>query len=103
VSATILIVDDDAANRSVLVSLLGYLGHRVVEAADGREALALAQRERPSLVITDLLMPVMDGFDLARRLREDVALAAVPVSSTRRRTWSPTPGPSRTRAGSGTS
>jgi PAS domain S-box-containing protein len=79
VSATILVVDDHAANRSVLVSLLGYVGHRVVEAADGREALALAQRERPSLVITDLLMPVMDGFDLARRLREDAALAAVPV------------------------
>jgi PAS domain S-box-containing protein len=78
-SATILVVDDNAANRGVLVSLLGYVGHRVVEAADGREALALAQRDRPSLVITDLLMPVMDGFDLARRLREDAGLAGVPV------------------------
>jgi PAS domain S-box-containing protein len=79
VSATVLVVDDNAANRSVLVTLLGYVGHRVVEAVDGREALELARREPPSLVITDLLMPVMDGFDLARRLREDAALTAVPV------------------------
>jgi PAS domain S-box-containing protein len=79
VTATVLVVDDNAPNRSLLASLLGYAGYRVIEAQDGREALALACRDRPSVVITDLLMPVMDGFDLARRLREEAGLADVPV------------------------
>ncbi|MBX3027843.1 response regulator [bacterium] len=77
--ATILIVDDLAANRELLVALLGYAGHRLVEAADGADALARARDTHPDLVITDLLMPVMDGFELVRQLRGDPALAATPV------------------------
>ncbi|HLY55939.1 MAG TPA: response regulator, partial [Stellaceae bacterium] len=59
--ATILVVDDLAANREVLVSLLRYKGHRLLEAEDGSQGLAAALAERPDLVITDVLMPVMDG------------------------------------------
>lgn len=77
--ATILIVDDLASNRELLVTLLGYGGHRLVEAADGAEALAQARATHPDLVITDLLMPVMDGFELVRQMRGDPALAATPV------------------------
>ena len=73
--ATILIVDDLAANRKFLLTLLRSQGHRLLEAADGREALATARAEHPDLVITDVLMPVMDGYELVRQLRLDPATA----------------------------
>ena len=67
--ATILIVDDLTANRKVLVTLLRARGDRAFEAAEGREALAVAQREHPDLIITDVLMPVMDGYEATRAIR----------------------------------
>jgi CheY-like chemotaxis protein len=77
--ASILIVDDRPVNREVLLALLGPMGHHVREAGDGVEALEAARAEPPDLVITDLLMPSMDGFELVRQLRSDPALARVPV------------------------
>src|SRR5687767_1190336 len=77
--STILIVDDLAANRAVLVALLGSQGHRLIEAADGREALAAIQADPPDLVITDVLMPEMDGYELVRQLRLDPATLRIPV------------------------
>jgi PAS domain S-box-containing protein len=77
--ATILIVDDRPVNRQYLVTLLGYSGHRTLEASDGAEALALASTERPDLVVTDILMPTMDGAELVRAMRSSPELAAVPV------------------------
>ena len=69
--ATILIVDDRPANCEFMVSLLGYAQHRLLLASDGAEALALARAERPDLVIADILMPTMDGYELVRQLRAD--------------------------------
>src|SRR5580692_6668826 len=77
--ATILVVDDLAANRDVLVVLLRHHGHRLLEAADGREGLAAVQAEHPDLVITDVLMPVMDGYELVRQLRLDPTTRGIPV------------------------
>jgi PAS domain S-box-containing protein len=77
--AKILIVDDRQPNRDYLATLLAYGGHRLVQAADGAEALATARAERPDLVITDILMPTMDGYELVRQLRADPALAPIPV------------------------
>ena len=77
--AKILIVDDNPSNRSLLVQFLGYLGHSLREAVDGAEALALVSSERPDLVITDILMPTMDGYELVRRLRSASELAHTPV------------------------
>ena len=77
--AKILVVDDTAVNRTLLVSLIGYSGHQALEAADGAEALALVRSERPELVISDILMPTMDGFEFVRQLRADPALAATEV------------------------
>jgi PAS domain S-box-containing protein len=77
--ATILVVDDQPTNREMLSTLLGYRGHRVLEAADGAEALLISRRERPDLVISDILMPTMDGLEFVRRLRADPDLYRTPV------------------------
>lgn len=67
--ATILVVDDNALNRSVLTTLLSYRGHRLVEAASGSEAIDKTLAEHPELIITDILMPNMDGYELVQKLR----------------------------------
>ena len=77
--AKILIVDDRPTNRQFLLTLLGYTGHRLLEAADGAEALDLARAERPDLVITDILMPTMDGYEFVQQLRADPHIASTQV------------------------
>jgi diguanylate cyclase (GGDEF)-like protein len=77
--ATILIVDSNPADRRSYITLLGNFGHRLLEADDGVQALELALAELPDLIITDVLMPNMDGFTLARRLRAEPLLMGVPV------------------------
>lgn len=77
--ATILIVDTRSSDRQLFITLLSSFGHRTLEANDGVQALELARTELPDLVITDIVMPNMDGFTLARRLRAEPLLAGVPV------------------------
>jgi diguanylate cyclase (GGDEF)-like protein len=77
--AKILIADDHRANRAALSALLETVGHEVVTAENGREALVLAREARPELVISDVLMPQMDGYELARRLKLDPASAGISV------------------------
>jgi signal transduction histidine kinase len=77
--ASILIIDDQPTNREYLATLLGYRGHRLLQAADGAEGLAIARAELPNLVIADILMPIMDGYEFVRQLRADAAIASVPV------------------------
>jgi len=67
---TILVVDDKWENRTILINMLSELGFNVIEAQNGAEALTVAQRELPDLIILDLVMPVMDGFELARQVRK---------------------------------
>src|SRR6476619_6820520 len=69
--ATILVVDDHAPSRQFLISLLTYKGHHLLEASDGAEALARVRVERPDLVLSDILMPTMDGYEFVRHLRMD--------------------------------
>jgi two-component system, cell cycle sensor histidine kinase and response regulator CckA len=71
--ATILIVDDISANREVLVTLLRHHGHRLLEASNGGEALTVVKAEHPDLVITDVLMPVIDGYEFVKQLHLDPA------------------------------
>ncbi len=73
--AKILIVDDRPMNREFLVTLLGYGGHRMLEAGDGAEALDRVRAEHPDLVIADVLMPIMDGYEFVRQLRADPCIA----------------------------
>jgi CheY-like chemotaxis protein len=77
--ATILIVDDLAANRLTLVELLAADGFEIIEAADGVQALELAAAVPPDLVLLDVMMPGMDGYEVCRRLRADARLAEIPV------------------------
>src|SRR5690349_11145143 len=77
--AKILIVDDLVPNRQFLVKLLGYGGHTLLEAGDGAEALQVCRAEHPDLVISDILMPTMDGFEFVRLLRSEPRLAGTVV------------------------
>jgi two-component system cell cycle sensor histidine kinase/response regulator CckA len=77
--AKILIADDHPRNREYLVDLLRHCGHDLLEAGDGVEALKRVRADHPDLVIADLLMPAMDGYELVRRMRSDVASARTPV------------------------
>jgi signal transduction histidine kinase/DNA-binding response OmpR family regulator len=77
--STILVIDDNASNREFLATVLEYDGHRVISACDGAEGLAKTRAERPELVIADLLMPKMDGFEFVRQLRADPIIAQTNV------------------------
>ncbi|MBT9493330.1 MAG: EAL domain-containing protein [Paucibacter sp.] len=77
--ATVLVVDDHAANRDLVVTLLKHAGHLPLEAADGLTALQLVREQRPELVVCDLLMPSMDGFEFVRQLRAEPLIAATQV------------------------
>nr|WP_322665062.1 ATP-binding protein [Dendronalium sp. ChiSLP03b] len=79
----ILIVDDRWENRSVLANLLEPLGFKITEAENGQEALAKARQQQPDLIITDLAMPIMDGFAMLKQLRssEDLKHLQAIVSS----------------------
>ncbi len=77
--ATLLIVDDLSTSRQILKARLGGHGHRLLEAANGHEGLAAVHAEHPDLVITDVLMPLMDGYEFARALRFDPTTREIPV------------------------
>jgi PAS domain S-box-containing protein len=77
--ATILIAEDRDIDRHYLATLLGYYGHRVIQASDGMQALQQTVRERPDLIISDVLMPTLDGYEFVRRLRAIPDVAQTPV------------------------
>ncbi|MBN9689317.1 MAG: response regulator [Verrucomicrobia bacterium] len=75
----ILIVEDDEPVRQTLADILELNGYRVLIARDGLEGLAVAKREKPSLVFTDIAMPRMNGFELLEQFRRDEELRTIPV------------------------
>ena len=77
--ATILIVDDLGGNRQFLAKLLRSQGHTTLDACDGAEGLDRARTGHPDLIITDVLMPVMDGYELVKQLRLDPVTHRTPV------------------------
>lgn len=76
---TILIVDDDEPIRQTLADILELNGYRVIAATNGREGWELALAEKPAVVISDIAMPVMSGFELLEKFRLDPALRTIPV------------------------
>jgi putative two-component system response regulator len=77
--ATVLVVDDESANISVLTRMMKREGYRVVSAFNGQLALDAVVRERPDVVLLDVNMPDMDGFEACRRLKRDAATRLLPV------------------------
>jgi two-component system response regulator VicR len=75
----ILFVDDDFAVAEVTRMVLEHEGYTVIIAANGEDAFAAAESERPDLVITDYMMPIMNGGELVRRLHGQPLLKAIPV------------------------
>ncbi len=75
----ILVVDDTLDNRNILRSFLCEIGFGVAEASNGAEAVTIAIQQPPHLILMDLVMPIMDGFEATQRLRELPALAGVPI------------------------
>jgi CheY-like chemotaxis protein len=78
-SRTILVADDNDDNRYMIKEMLLAVGFEIIEAADGREALHKASVSAPDLILLDLMMPVMDGFEMICHVRQDSVLKTIPV------------------------
>jgi CheY-like chemotaxis protein len=76
---TIMVVEDDSDNRLMLKTLLEMKGYGVIEARDGLEAVRVLEDARPQLILMDLQIPHLDGFDVARRVRQHPQLGDVPI------------------------
>jgi adenylate cyclase len=75
----ILIVDDNEANRDILDARLKVHGYELLQAADGEEALNAARQHLPDLILLDVMMPKLDGFEVCRRLKGDASLPFMPI------------------------
>ena len=78
-SKKILIVEDTEDNRQILRDLLGMAGYTLFEARDGAEGVARAAEHRPDLILMDIQMPVMDGYEATRRIKANPELKAIPI------------------------
>jgi two-component system, cell cycle response regulator DivK len=78
-SKRILIIDDQEDLRGVLRDLLSGSGYAVVEAADGRDGVAKARSERPDLILMDIQLPLVDGYEATRQIKADPTLARTPI------------------------
>ncbi|HEY2323499.1 MAG TPA: response regulator [Thermoanaerobaculia bacterium] len=77
--ARVLVVDDDAAIRRMIVAALRREGYSFLEAANGRDALDLMQEQHPDVVVLDLMMPILSGWDVLRERAHDAAMRKIPV------------------------
>lgn len=78
-TATILLVEDNEDNRIVYSTILEFAGHRVLEANDGEAGVSLARSERPDLILMDVSIPLLDGWEATRILKADPATKHIPV------------------------
>jgi two-component system cell cycle response regulator DivK len=75
----ILVVEDHEDNRQILRVLLGSAGYKMIEAHDGETALTTAASERPDLILMDIQLPGLDGYEVTRRIKADPALRSIPI------------------------
>ncbi|PYN07711.1 MAG: response regulator [Candidatus Rokuibacteriota bacterium] len=75
----ILVVEDQEDNRRILRDLLASAGYEMIEAVTGEEGVALAAARRPDLIVMDIQLPGLDGYEATRRIKGDPALRAIPV------------------------
>src|SRR6476661_2953795 len=78
-SKHILVVEDQEDNRQILRDLLGHSGYELTEAENGEEALAAVAKKRPDLILMDIQLPILDGYEATRRIKADLALRSIPI------------------------
>ena len=76
---TILVVEDQEDNRQILRDLLGSAGLRMIEADNGEQALTVARSQRPDLILMDIQLPLVDGYEATRSIKRDPELKHIPV------------------------
>src|SRR5690348_15298251 len=89
---SILIVEDDRPLREAFERFLSEMGYRVMSAENGREAIERIRAERPAFIFVDLIMPVMNGYELINELKSDAALSTIPLVAMSASWSSKTPG-----------
>ena len=75
----ILVVEDQEDNRQILRDLLGSTGYEIVEAENGQDALTVAAAEKPDLILMDIQLPLVDGYEATRRIKADPELKHIPI------------------------
>ena len=78
-SKHILVVEDQEDNRQILRDLLGNAGYELTEAENGEEAIAAVAKRRPDLILMDIQLPVLDGYEATRRIKADPSLRKIPI------------------------
>jgi len=78
-SQKILVVEDNQDNRELVVKVLKVNGYHVIEAVDGEEAIEKTRAENPDLILMDLFIPKIDGYEVTRRLKRDIDLKSIPI------------------------
>ena len=78
-SKCILVVEDQEDNRRILRDLLTNQGYRIVEAVDGLEGIRQAEAAKPDLILMDIQLPGLDGYEATRRIKSNAALAGIPI------------------------
>ena len=78
-SKRILVVEDQEDNRQILRDLLGNHGYELSEAENGEQAIAAVAKRRPDLILMDIQLPIMDGYEATRRIKADPALKSIPI------------------------
>ena len=78
-SKTILVVEDQEDNRQILRDLLASAGFRMIEAWDGKQALTVARSQQPDLILMDIQLPILDGYEATRSIKRDPELKHIPI------------------------
>jgi two-component system, cell cycle response regulator DivK len=78
-SKRILVVEDQADNRQIIRDMLAPTDYEIIEVENGEQALEVVAKERPDLILMDIQLPVMDGYEATRRIKADPALRSIPI------------------------
>jgi two-component system, cell cycle response regulator DivK len=78
-SKRILVVEDQEDNRQIIRDMLASTDYEIMEAADGEQALAAVAKQRPHLILMGIQLPIMDGYEVTRRIKADPAMRSIPI------------------------